>query len=1136
MEDSKVNIKTFLKLIFRSFSNPVLALDSANQILEMNDSASAIFKLENRQKNLADILHPSTFENLNGLISNITEKKSYLVAEDFNIMIWDSTSITSNVALNCIDCEDDILILLSLVDENVQDSFLSFTRIDIRSGNPLESVSNQKLRQVIREIRNLYPLTITGKDRLRKIIDEYDELIRIKNEQGKFVLVNSSYAQSLGIAVLQLEGKSEEDFVPSFLVDLVNSIDKYLYETNNYIILEGMALKGISRITEQQVIEIPITDYQNNVIAVLGVTQNKNNSKKKEISAELQLSGELIHIFPKPLALIDQYGQFQHTSAEFCKLVSQESRLLDGEVHISEILPSELSEEIKLFQNSNLIAKEIFVNDKLLGCTEEESKYKIYLNKISLSNLNSENVFVYIDETPVNVDINQLIAQRGNMFEILIHNNPEPIYIYDIDNLRFLEVNEAALQLYGYTRDEFLQMDLTDLYTPEDIQTLLGTSVEESTISLFTGPYRHKKKNGSSVFVEISKTKFQFNGKDSYFNIVRDVSIKLELERKNQLFKAAFDYTKDTIFTTDSGGFINYINSSGADFLGYSEHELVKTSFTALVKDEDRSMINNSVFSSDLKDPVKILLDIKRKDGSLLSAETIFTPILDFQSQIDSFTILLNPVKAESEENVKEVVKEVIVERNIPSDPSKPDPDFLSGVFHEILTPMNVILGFAQELTESIDNPTPEQKEASSLINQNKIKLLGTMNSVVEYSELLQNKSKLSFTDISITQIIEKIDKKIHELINVPDMELSYGKISSSLSFVTDPQKFETLISSLIKVISKVIKEKKVYFSSFPQNDENFIVLVSDNYNGCSEYLTSRLQLIYQGNNNIKDLGTPKLTTHLSRVLLPMLGGTLVTDEKFGAGFLFQMNPSQNTDIRKFESIDESIEELIHKEQPESFDPFSSPSEISEKETISESDLTADDTTVFLTDRDEEHQETTPVIEDLLNSDEESVIEDEIISESSKIKVNLSEELAADHQPDKTETQRKPHGKLEISKLSCLYIEDQVDSQILFKVQMKGLSEIKFAVSFEEALPLLENRTFDFIVMDINLQGEYNGLDALKIINKMPTHQNTPVIAVTAYVLPGDKEKFIATGFNDFVSKPIFREKMIESLEKIFSR
>ena len=121
-----------------------------------------------------------------------------------------------------------------------------------------------------------------------------------------------------------------------------------------------------------------------------------------------------------------------------------------------------------------------------------------------------------------------------------------------------------------------------------------------------------------------------------------------------------------------------------------------------------------------------------------------------------------------------------------------------------------------------------------------------------------------------------------------------------------------------------------------------------------------------------------------------------------------------------------------------------------------------------------------------------------------------------------------------MSKLNCLYIEDQIDSQLLFKVQLKELRDVKFAVSFEEAQLLLFNHQFDFIVMDINLQGEYNGLDALKIIKAMPAFSSIPIIAVTAYVLPGDKEKFIAAGFDDFISKPIFREKMIASLEKIF--
>ena len=124
---------------------------------------------------------------------------------------------------------------------------------------------------------------------------------------------------------------------------------------------------------------------------------------------------------------------------------------------------------------------------------------------------------------------------------------------------------------------------------------------------------------------------------------------------------------------------------------------------------------------------------------------------------------------------------------------------------------------------------------------------------------------------------------------------------------------------------------------------------------------------------------------------------------------------------------------------------------------------------------------------------------------------------------------------MDISNLSCLYFEDQIDSQILFSVQMKGLKNLNFAVSFEESLPLLDSGNYDFIVIDMNLQGSYNGLDIMRILRTMPQYENIPVFAVTAYVLPGDQHKFVLAGFSGFISKPIFRDQMIDVLAEVFN-
>jgi len=462
---------------------------------------------------------------------------------------------------------------------------------------------------------------------------------------------------------------------------------------------------------------------------------------------------------------------------------------------------------------------------------------------------------------------------------------------------------------------------------------------------------------------------------------------------------------------------------------------------------------------------------------------------------------------------------------------------FLSGVFHEILTPMNVILGFAQELTEGIENLTPDQKEAVEIINQNRGKLLSTMNAIIEFSEIQRNKDKWNIINLNITKVVEEIDKDIYEITGSRDINFAYGKISSSLQFEADKQKFDCLINNLIRLVCMMIKENKIYFSAYQVDENNFMIMISDTYASTSDYLADTLRKLFVDKKDPKEFGVSKLNAQITQSLLDMLQVKFVSsvDEmgKHESGFLFPIKftpqlekPLDKTEEEIVEGTEDqqmpvvAEEEVVQQEIPlpedhgiviEEETEFSEPTEITEQEEIIEQE------------KSEQVQEEFEVSK----SFPEKVIElQKDVEFETKEELTFKEVVKQQYQ--------QPEDKLDLNHLTCLYIEDQVDSQILFKVQMKGLKDIKYAVSFEETLPLLDTEQFDFIVMDINLQGEYNGLDALKIIHKMQGYEDIPIIAVTAYVLPGDKEKFIATGFNDFIAKPIFREKMIESLEKIF--
>jgi PAS domain S-box-containing protein len=88
-------------------------------------------------------------------------------------------------------------------------------------------------------------------------------------------------------------------------------------------------------------------------------------------------------------------------------------------------------------------------------------------------------------------------------YRLLFENNPHPMWVYDLETLAFLAVNEAAIHHYGYSRDEFLTMTIKDIRPPEDIPTLLE-NLSKTTASIEApDTWRVYKKGGTVVEVEV---------------------------------------------------------------------------------------------------------------------------------------------------------------------------------------------------------------------------------------------------------------------------------------------------------------------------------------------------------------------------------------------------------------------------------------------------------------------------------------------------------------------------------------------------------------------------------------------------------------------------------------------------------
>src|SRR5205823_14832210 len=116
-------------------------------------------------------------------------------------------------------------------------------------------------------------------------------------------------------------------------------------------------------------------------------------------------------------------------------------------------------------------------------------------------------------------------------FRILFAEHPQPMWVYDLVTLAFREVNDAAVKLYGYSRQEFLDMRITDIRPAEDVGALLQDVARARPDLQHSGTWRHLLKNGRVIDVEIVSHTIGFEGRPCALVVAHDVTERRRAER-----------------------------------------------------------------------------------------------------------------------------------------------------------------------------------------------------------------------------------------------------------------------------------------------------------------------------------------------------------------------------------------------------------------------------------------------------------------------------------------------------------------------------------------------------------------------------------------------------------------------------
>jgi diguanylate cyclase (GGDEF)-like protein/PAS domain S-box-containing protein len=166
-------------------------------------------------------------------------------------------------------------------------------------------------------------------------------------------------------------------------------------------------------------------------------------------------------------------------------------------------------------------------------------------------------------------------------FRLLFESNPLPMWVFDRKTLKFLAVNEAASRQYGFSSREFLTMTIADIRPEEDLPALSEAiakpihELQEATI------WRHRKKNGEIIDVEIFGHDLYFHGIEAELIAARDISERMRFEEmlhnSENKYRVLFEDSADANWLMDEKGFLD-CNSAALRMFGYSAEEMMHPS------------------------------------------------------------------------------------------------------------------------------------------------------------------------------------------------------------------------------------------------------------------------------------------------------------------------------------------------------------------------------------------------------------------------------------------------------------------------------------------------------------------------------------------------------------------------------
>ncbi len=789
--------------------------------------------------------------------------------------------------------------------------------------------------------------------------------------------------------------------------------------------------------------------------------------------------------------------------------------------------------------------------------------------------------YIHIIHFEENKDISCELKKAEQEKNTILSSMTEQVVYYDKD-LHVLWANKAAMDFYNLDNQKEIFgkqcHDLLDRHSKSCVECPVKSSISTGKpmtkiMSFDDGTYLHKR--SYPVFDNDSQV-------TGAVEITMDITLQMKTQESSHRFRLALDNSADNIFIIDAEKmqFLD-VNNTACVNLGYSRDELLVMNILQIMPSLTLEELKTKLLDTLLGAKEFEVLETvhKRNDGSTFPVEIFLRGL-----SLNQKNIVVASARDITQRKKQET--ELLKAKETAETASILKSQFLANMSHEIRTPMNIILG----MTELVLNTQLKevQREYLTMVHSSAESLLRIINDILDFSKIEAGKLYLDECSFNLEEVLEKTTSAMAIQAHEKGLELVCSiEKDVPLPLLGDPGRLQQVLVNIIGNAIKFTEQGEVTVAvslvdltseiaqlKFTINDTG-IGIPSDKHTllfQCFSQIDGSMTRKYEGTG---------LGLSISKKIVELMGGVISFESEEGSGSSFSFTaqfklgeslcpaPSAR-EINKlaFEKLrvliidDNKANRLLLEQILKNWGIWSTTAasgyealELLHQNIGSgnefnllllDAQMPGMDGYAFIQGLNKENQIPKPVILMLSSVDLTAGFEQyEKIGISSymvkPIKQSaLLESLLAfvskklEPTVVLTDNEKTDLSTNITSSIKILLAEDKPMNQTLTAALLKKKGwNIDIAVNGREVLEKLKTSSYDLILMDIHMP-HLDGIETTKLIRReeQKTGRHIPIIAITAHAMEEDRERFIAAGMDDYISKPLRSNELYATVEK----